>query len=294
MWYNKHTKTSVSPDDSIKDVVPERWHSMSCTWNIILFLMCGVKPREWRSTPRGYGRSLWWYRLEILCWLAHHQLYRHQTWDITTGMEGISWVCFSIPSATLMTEWYSMCRTPFIRNYILDAVIRWHGCFRVLIIPHHCQLEKFWPPRALAYPQLRIEEVNSTSPALHWEMSSQGLHALTGCNTTSKVSTKLAAIRNIRKPGNSSLTYLDRSQLTESEIKMAETLIFWSSVWDHQQTWIPSTYLEMPSRWTLRLYFYQCKETYPKSLLATAVVGPGIISRCLLEYKCCVLRFCEK
>ncbi len=33
MWYNKHTKTS---DDSVKDVVPERWHSMSCTWNIIL------------------------------------------------------------------------------------------------------------------------------------------------------------------------------------------------------------------------------------------------------------------
>ena len=26
----------MSPDDSVKDVVPEWWHSMSCTWNIIL------------------------------------------------------------------------------------------------------------------------------------------------------------------------------------------------------------------------------------------------------------------
>ena len=53
---------------------------------------------------------------------------------------------------------------PPFRNYILDAVIRWHGCFRVLIIPHHCQLEKSWLPRAMAHPQLQIEEVNTTSP----------------------------------------------------------------------------------------------------------------------------------
>ena len=36
MWYNRHTKTSVSPDDSVSDVDPVRWLKMSCTWNIIL------------------------------------------------------------------------------------------------------------------------------------------------------------------------------------------------------------------------------------------------------------------
>ena len=36
MWYNKHKKTSVSPDDSVRDVDPVRWLRISCTWNIIL------------------------------------------------------------------------------------------------------------------------------------------------------------------------------------------------------------------------------------------------------------------
>ncbi len=31
------------------------------------------------------------------------------------------------------------------------------------------------------------------------------LHALTGCDTTSKISTKLAALNAVRKPGNSSM-----------------------------------------------------------------------------------------
>lgn len=52
------------------------------------------------------------------------------------------------------------------------------------------------------------------------------LHALTGCDTTSKVSTKLAAVRNACKPGNSSLICnFDSPQLAESDIDMAETFL---------------------------------------------------------------------
>ena len=52
------------------------------------------------------------------------------------------------------------------------------------------------------------------------------LHALTGCDTTSKISTKLAAIKAVCKPGNSSLILnFDNPQLTESAIQMAETFL---------------------------------------------------------------------
>ena len=52
------------------------------------------------------------------------------------------------------------------------------------------------------------------------------LHALTGCDTTSKISTKLAALNAVRKPGNSSLILnFDCPQLTESAIHMAETFL---------------------------------------------------------------------
>ena len=98
--------------------------------------------------------------------------------------------------------------------------------FCVLVISHHCQLEKSWPPRALACPQLRIEAVNTT---LHDICTTLGdeltrclptLHALTGCDTTSKVSTKLAALRNVSKPENSSrICNFDGPQLAESEIE---------------------------------------------------------------------------
>ncbi len=52
------------------------------------------------------------------------------------------------------------------------------------------------------------------------------LHALTGCDTTSKISTKLAALNAVRKPGNSSMIQnFDCPQLTESAIQMAETFL---------------------------------------------------------------------
>ena len=52
------------------------------------------------------------------------------------------------------------------------------------------------------------------------------LHALTGCDTTSKVGTKLAALNTIRKPGNCSMILnFNSPQLTESSIEMAETFL---------------------------------------------------------------------
>ena len=52
------------------------------------------------------------------------------------------------------------------------------------------------------------------------------LHALTGCDTTSKISTKLAALNAVCKPGNASLIQeFDCPQLTESAILMAETFL---------------------------------------------------------------------
>ncbi|KAJ4939550.1 hypothetical protein JOQ06_028998, partial [Pogonophryne albipinna] len=52
------------------------------------------------------------------------------------------------------------------------------------------------------------------------------LHALTGCDTTSKISTKLAALNAVRKPENSSLILnFDSPQLTENAIQLPETFL---------------------------------------------------------------------
>ena len=52
------------------------------------------------------------------------------------------------------------------------------------------------------------------------------LHALTGCDTTSKISFKLATLNTVCKPENSSLILNFKSpQLTESAIQMAETFL---------------------------------------------------------------------
>ncbi|KAI4833001.1 hypothetical protein KUCAC02_015935 [Chaenocephalus aceratus] len=52
------------------------------------------------------------------------------------------------------------------------------------------------------------------------------LHALTGCDTTSKISTKLAALNAVRIPENSSLILnFDSPQLTENAIQLAETFL---------------------------------------------------------------------
>ena len=52
------------------------------------------------------------------------------------------------------------------------------------------------------------------------------LHALTGCDTTSKISTKLAALNVVRKEDNLTLIKdFDCPQLSESSIQMAETFL---------------------------------------------------------------------
>ena len=52
------------------------------------------------------------------------------------------------------------------------------------------------------------------------------LHALTGCDTTSKIETKLAALNAVRKPGNYFLILnFDCPQSNESAIQMAETFL---------------------------------------------------------------------
>ncbi len=52
------------------------------------------------------------------------------------------------------------------------------------------------------------------------------LHALTGCDTTSKIATKYAALNTVRKPGNSTLLLnFNSPQLTECSIQMAETFL---------------------------------------------------------------------
>ena len=66
------------------------------------------------------------------------------------------------------------------------------------------------------------------------------LHALTGCDTTCKIATKLAALNTIRIPENLPLlANFNCSKLTDNEIKLAE--IFWSSASSHLRTLKHST-----------------------------------------------------
>jgi len=64
-------------------------------------------------------------------------------------------------------------------------------------------------------------------PVEHWEKiftkCLPTLHALIGCDTTSKVSTKLAALKAIQKPKNSLLNV--NPWLTENTVQMAETFL---------------------------------------------------------------------
>ena len=123
----------------------------------------------------------------------------------------------------------------------------------VCLLYHISQLEKSWPPRALAHPQLRSEKINITTPDICIALAAEltqclpALHALTGCDTTSKISTKLAALKTVRKPENYFLILnFSCPQLTESAIQMAETL------WRHLTTCALLRSIVMPLRWTLR------------------------------------------
>ena len=62
--------------------------------------------------------------------------------------------------------------------------------------------------------------------ALGDELTLPTLHALTGCDTSGKVSTKLAALKALRKSGSSSfILNFDSPQLIESVVLMAETFL---------------------------------------------------------------------
>ena len=80
------------------------------------------------------------------------------------------------------------------------------------------------------------------------------LHALTGCDTTSKISTKLAALNTVRKPDNSSLILnCNCPQLTESAIQMAETfLVKCLKPSTDMTTCALLRSIVMSSRWTLK------------------------------------------
>ena len=67
--YNKHKKTSVSPNDHVMDVGPDWWLRISCTWNIILSsaslcvqLSLGnaeAHPADTSHAPRYTGFKYW-------------------------------------------------------------------------------------------------------------------------------------------------------------------------------------------------------------------------------------------
>jgi len=103
------------------------------------------------------------------------------------------------------------------------------------------------------------------------------VHALTGCDTTSKIATKSAALNAVQKLGSSSLV-LDFSspQLTESSVQNAG----WSDVSNRLQIWrhlIPYILLysiAMPWSWTL------------KELLAPQLMQGSIFIEHTIKYSC--------
>lgn len=112
------------------------------------------------------------------------------------------------------------------------------------------------------------------------------LHALTGCDTTSKISTKLAALKAVRKPGNSSLILnFDCPQLIESAIQMTETFLVkclkpstdLETFDDLCLATFNSNALKMDFERTTGTSTNAMKHNYPKSLLPTAAVSPNPI-----------------
>ena len=102
------------------------------------------------------------------------------------------------------------------------------------------------------------------------------LHALTGCDTTSKVGTKLAALNTIRKPGNCSMILnFNSPQLTESSIEMAETFLV--------KCLKPSTDLETFD--DLRLASFNSNATL-KELLALQLTQRNIFAEPITNNSC--------
>lgn len=116
----------------------------------------------------------------------------------------------------------------------------------------------YWPPTALTHSQPKSAQISITTlHSIEGELTEclLALHALTGCDTTSKISTKLTSLNAIRKLKHSFLILnCDCLQLTESAIHMQKHS--WSIFSNHQQTCklvLPCVSLHLtaiPSRWT--------------------------------------------
>ena len=85
--------------------------------------------------------------------------------------------------------------------------------------------QRSWPQRALAHPWKRsILPLHDICGALGDELTRclPALHGLTGCDITSKISTKLCSPESCPQ---ASLLNFECPQLTESAIQMAETFL---------------------------------------------------------------------
>ncbi|KAK5886569.1 hypothetical protein CesoFtcFv8_017591 [Champsocephalus esox] len=110
---------------------------------------------------------------------------------------------------------------PPVRTYIHYAVIR------VTVNWRDLGLKELWLVRNSGVRR-SILPLHDICLALGDELTKclPALHALTGCDTTSKISTKLAALNAVRKPENSSLILnFDSPQLTENAIQLADTFL---------------------------------------------------------------------
>ncbi len=109
-----------------------------------------------------------------------------QAWKVSAGCASP----FPLPHMRkLMTVPRAGHTMPQFRIYILDAVIRWHGCFHVLIIPHHCQLDGFQELWLTHNSRLKRsilplhdictalgDELTRCLPALHAQTDQQGIN----------------------------------------------------------------------------------------------------------------------
>ena len=172
--------------------------------------------------------------------MAHHQLSWLQTFIsryITTSMDSVGWMCFCISSAQLHTwgSWWQddvrHLKSP-VRTYIHDTVIRWYRCLCVPTVLLYSELER---PGLQELWLICNSGITRVILPLHDIFSALGndlikclpvVRALTGCDTTSKIATKSAALNVVQKPESSSLVLTFNSpQLTESSIQMAETFL---------------------------------------------------------------------
>ena len=83
------------------------------------------------------------------------------------------------------------------------------------------------------------------------------IHALTGCDTTSKIATKSAALNAVQKPGSFSLVLdLNSPELQKAQYRWQRHS--WSNVsnqqriWRHLMTYVLLHSIAMPSSWTLQ------------------------------------------